>query len=203
MTFVSSQPPKSFARSPLRVYWRTGDPASVLSLLMRLGLPLSDESVPLWPVTLSVVEAEAPYLDRLEVGDPASEPMEGPPPGGPRLAALGWATVDAERLAAALGKPLGDEAHEDPALGAVGYVIASATLPLVLLEPATEGRIAAALARLGEGPVALYLDGVTVDMADDATPRGRTGTGRAGRLIRPARPWGPFIVALEPLAATR
>ncbi len=74
----------------------------------------------------------------------------------------------------------------------------SASLPLVLLEPATEGRVAAALARLGEGPVALYLDGVTVGTADDATPPERTGTGRIGRLIRPPRPSGPFIVALQP-----
>lgn len=204
MTLVSSEPPKSSAEGHLRVYWRTADPATVLSLLERLGLLVSDGQVQLWPVLLSVVEeTHGPDLDRLEVGDPAPGPMERSTLGGPRLAALGWATVDAERLAATLAKPLGDEAHEDPALGAMGYGIASAALPLVLLEPASEGRIAAALARLGEGPVALYLDGLTVDAAGDATPPGRTGVGRTGRLIRPARPWGPFIVALQPLSATR
>lgn len=197
MTLVSSPPPTSSARDPLRVYWRTGDPTRVLAVLKSIGLPVSDGSVPLWPVLLSVVAAEGSDPDRLEVGDPVPGPTEGPPSAGPRLAALGWATVDPERLAASLGKPLAHEAHEDPALGAIGYGIASATLPLVLLEPATEGRIAAALARLGEGPVALYLDGVTVGTADDATPPTRTGTGRIGRLIRPARPWGPFIVALQ------
>jgi hypothetical protein len=105
--------------------------------------------------------------------------------------------VDAERLAAALGKPLSSDAHEDPALGAIGYGVASASLPLVLLEPATEGRIAASLARLGEGPVALYLAGVTPGPGEDATPVGRTGVGRDGRLLRPPRPWGPFIIAMD------
>lgn len=198
MTLVSSQPPTTSARDPLRVYWRTGDPTRVLAVLKSIGLPVSDGRVLLWPVLLSVAAAEGSDPDRLEMGDPVPGPMAVSTPGDPRLVALGWATVDAERLAASLGKPLAHEAHEDPALGAIGYGIASATLPLVLLEPAAEGRIAAALARLGEGPVALFLDGVTVGTADDATPLARTGTGRIGRLIRPPRAWGPFIVALQP-----
>ncbi len=183
----------------LRLWWHATHPDRVVALLGRLGSPVqTDGSVALGRVVLTVVAAPGAELERLEVGEAVPGPASDPMPNGPLLAALGWATVDAERLAAALGKPLLDGVHDDPALGATAYGIASATLPLVLLEPATEGRIAAALARLGEGPVALYLEGVTLRPGDDATPIGRTGTGRDGRLLRPPRPWGPFIVALEP-----
>lgn len=185
-------------RLPLRLWWRATDPPAVTAVLERLGLRVSDGSVPLGAIVLSVIASDGDGLDRLEVGDSVDDSPSATAPRGPRLAALGWATVDAERLAAALGKPLTDEAHDDPALGATGHGIASASLPLVLLEPATEGRIAAALARLGEGPVALYLEGATLGPDDDATPVTRTGTGRNGRLCRSARPSGPFIVALEP-----
>lgn len=189
----SSTPP------PLHVWWRAVEPDPVTALMLRLGAAVHHGSIPLGAVVLTVVAAESEGFDRLEVGEPMPESMAQPnSEPGPRLAALGWATVDAERFAAALGKPLLAEVRDDPALGATAYGIASATLPLVLLEPATEGRIAAALARLGEGPVALYLEGVTLRPGDDATPIGRTGTGREGRLLRPPRPWGPFIVALEP-----
>lgn len=189
----------------MRLWWRTADPVAVVGLLEGLGLSLSDGSAPLGPAVLSVVAAEGGEVERLEVGDPAPHVARpdaqpngpGPEPSGPRLAALGWATVDAERLAAQLGKPLIGEPQADPALGAAGYRVASTNLPLVLLEPVTEGRIAAALARLGEGPVALYLEGVTLPPTADATPLGNTGTGRQGRLLRPARPSGPFLIVLE------
>jgi hypothetical protein len=182
----------------MRLWWRAADPDAVVALLESLGLSLSDGNAPLGPAVLSVVAVEGGGVDRLEVGDPAPDGVRpNREPSGPRLAALGWATVDAERLAAQLGKPLTDEPQADPALGATGYRVASANLPLVLLEPVTEGRMAAALARLGEGPVALYLDGITLRPADDATPLASTGTGRQGRLLRPAQPSGPFVIALE------
>lgn len=187
------------ALPPLRLWWRATDPDGVTALLGRLGCTVSDDgSVALGPVVLTVVAAQKGRLDGLEVGEALPGASHGPLHSGPVLAALGWATIDAERLAAALGKPLLGEVRDDPALGATAYGIATAMLPLVLLEPATEGRVAAALARLGEGPVALYLDGVRLRPGDDATPIGRTGTGREGRLLRPPRPWGPFIVVLEP-----
>ncbi len=195
---VSAKETETSPRPPLRLWWRATDPPAVAAVLERLGLRLSDGSVTLGAIVLSVVGADGDDHDRLEVGDPIDDSRSGTASDGPRLAALGWATVDAERLAAALDKPLIDEAHDDPALGATGYGIASASLPLVLLEPTTEGRIAAALARLGEGPVALYLAGVTLGSDDDATRVTSTGTGRQGRLLRSPRPSGPFIVALEP-----
>lgn len=200
----------------LRIDWRASDPDSVMAMLERLGLSLSEGSVWLGPVILVVIAVKGEGQDRLEVVAPGPEPTFGPGPdatlpsdprpngsktNGPRLAALGWATVDAQRLAAALGKTLSDEAHEDPALGATGYRVASASLPLVLLEPASEGRIAAALARLGEGPVALYLDGIAAG-DEETTPRRMTATGRSGRLLRPTWPSGPYVVLLRELEAT-
>ncbi len=195
---VRSDESEMSPRLPLRLWWRATDPPAVTAVLERLGIRVAGGSVPLGAIVLSVIASDGDGLDRLEVGDSVDDSLSATIPRGPRLAALGWATVDAERLAAALGKPLTDEAHDDPALGATGHGIASASLPLVLLEPATEGRIAAALARLGEGPVALYLEGATLGPDDDTTPVTRTGTGRAGRLFRSARPSGPFIVVLEP-----
>ncbi len=197
MPRMTADQPEPTARLPLRLWWRAGDPAAVTALWERLGLLVVDGSVALGPIVVSVVATEGDAPDRLEVGDPAPEPTGDSAPGGARLAALGWATVDAERLAVALGKPLSAEGYADPALGATGFGVESASLPLVLLEPSTEGRIAAALARIGEGPVALYLDGVTA-AEHETVPLSMTGVGRSGRLFRPGRPSGPFIVALQP-----
>lgn len=196
MPAVTTDQPESRPPPPLRVWWRAEDPAAVTALLERLGLEVFEGSVALGPIVLSVAPTEAETPDRLEIGDAVAEPVGVSEPNGARLAALGWATVDAERLAVTLGKALTGEGHAEPALGAIGFRVESAWLPLVLLEPATEGRLAATLARLGEGPVALYLEGI--EPGDGATPLGHTGTGREGRLLRPGRPSGPFIVALQP-----
>ena len=81
-----------------------------------------------------------------------------------RLAGLGWATVELDRAADELGMWLGeaeDPAAPDPLLGAVSRLYDAGGLPgdrVVLLEPSTEGRLAASLARDGEGPAALYLN---------------------------------------------
>ncbi len=68
--------------------------------------------------------------------------------------AVGWATIDLERAAAAW--PPGDPLADDPALGARARR-AAGVAGLVLLEPASEGRLAAALARRGEGPAVIYV----------------------------------------------
>ncbi len=82
-----------------------------------------------------------------------------------RLAGVGWATVDLDRAEAELDPWLGlTEAgggHGEPHLGARTRTRESPGLPgrvLVLAEPVTEGRLAASLARDGEGPCALYLE---------------------------------------------
>ena len=105
-----------------------------------------------------------------------------------------------------LGDDLGDELRDelrdahDELLGALARVIRTTDQRyVVLLEPFTEGRLAAALARHGEGFVALYL------MANsEALVRARAagfvlssvGLGPFGpqRLVVEGPRWGPFLV---------
>jgi hypothetical protein len=124
-------------------------------------------------------------------------------PGGARLAGLGWATVDTDRTLADLAgsAPLGDAVAGgaawavagEPTLGARARVLSLGALALVVLEPDTEGRLAAALARRGEGIACLYL------AADAPTGATRpTALGRPGRLLPHDRPWGPFVILVDP-----
>jgi hypothetical protein len=74
------------------------------------------------------------------------------------------ATVDAERAAADLEPALGTgwhDAGEDVVLGARCRRLDLGRSHLVLAEPSTEGYAAACLARFGEGPIAMALDGTT------------------------------------------
>ena len=91
--------------------------------------------------------------------------------GLPPQLGIGWATVDLERAAALLGEwpspalgewpspALGEwpsPAPADDLLGARAALV-SGTPSIVLLEPNTEGRIAASLVRHAEGPAAIYV----------------------------------------------
>lgn len=85
---------------------------------------------------------------------------------GARPIALGWATVELDRAVAELAGELSlapecfESAAGTIALGArcrVARGVLTGGVSLVLLEPASEGRLAAALARLGEGPAAVWL----------------------------------------------
>lgn len=81
---------------------------------------------------------------------------------GPRGLVL--ATVDLERAAHDLAPVLGDAWHdvgEDQLLAARCRRMAVGRGMLVLAEPAGEGYLAACLARFGEGPVGVVLDGST------------------------------------------
>ena len=127
--------------------------------------------------------------------------------GGPsqqRVLALGWATVDLERAAAELASELGFAvaaflpAPDSIVLGArcrvAGGVLPGGTR-LALLEPATEGRLAATLARHGEGPF------VTWVRSSDAPTR-RPATASPGpfgreRLQPGGPPQGPFLLLIE------
>jgi len=69
---------------------------------------------------------------------------------------------------------------------------------LLLMEPDTEGRLAAFLARHGEGLAAVYLagSGLAVARAGSGRP-GLTALGRSGRLLAGGRPGDPGIVLLD------
>jgi hypothetical protein len=109
------------------------------------------------------------------------------PEGTSALIALGWATVDLDRAIPEIGLGLGLSADafvqvvDSAILGARGRVAQAAiggTTSLVILEPSTEGRLAAALARYGEGPIAVWFH------ADQ-------GANRPGGPVREEQP-GPF-----------
>jgi GNAT superfamily N-acetyltransferase len=113
-------------------------------------------------------------------------------PAASRVLAIGWATVDGERAAGELAPLPFDAAPPDEGLGAFAWRTLLDDGALLLLEPATEGPLAAALVRFGEGPVALW---VTGSVPADGV-RGPFASALGGRawLARPARPWGPFLL---------
>jgi hypothetical protein len=123
----------------------------------------------------------------------APDPVAGP-------VAIGWATVELERAVVELGDRLlagsGFEAAPDSELlGArclVGRLADPATATwLVLLEPATEGRLSATLARHGEGEVATWTDRPAAPGVAVAT----NGTVRWS-VVRPG-PLGPERLRLD------
>lgn len=80
-----------------------------------------------------------------------------------RALAIGWATVESERAEAELVQALGErigsftDALGDRLLGARCRTATGGPASfLTILEPTTEGRLAGSLARLGEGPVAVW-----------------------------------------------
>jgi hypothetical protein len=118
-----------------------------------------------------------------------------------------WATVELERALRERGHGA-DEAAEavaDPLLGARVVVIAGAdpgaadAPALALAEPTTEGRLAASLARNGEGPAGRYLalpDGESVEAY-----RSRAhAAGIAISRVEPG-PFGPSVLLLGGPAA--
>jgi hypothetical protein len=135
-----------------------------------------------------------------------------------RLVGVGWATVELDRAEDALGMWLGEAAGDgaagrwrdvvDPLLGATARVRPSGGLPgdaFVLLEPNTEGRVAASLVRDDEGPCALYLrpaDGLPA-WAAAARARGvRMSVRRAGplgtaALVAGGPPAGPHLLVVD------
>lgn len=123
------------------------------------------------------------------------------------LAGIGWATVELDRAARELAAIASFEAApRDAALGATARrsPIGDRTRPaIVLLEPDTEGLLAATLARFGEGVGFVYLG--PLDRADvDDTPRlgpPRPGPLGPARLVIGRPRWGPHALVLA--GATR
>ena len=108
------------------------------------------------------------------------------------------ATVDASRAATDLAPVVGTDAEwyesgEDPLLGASCRRTTVGRSVLVLAEPTTEGYVAACLARFGEGPVAVALDGTTsVGKAATTNPV----TDGPARYVRLGEPDAPTLIFL-------
>jgi hypothetical protein len=134
------------------------------------------------------------------------------PNGVADLLAVGWATVDAERVtAAAAGSSQGrfEPAPDDVHLGSRSFLLhprpGSSGPRTLVLEPSTEGRLAATLARVGEGPAVLYLKGgddrlaaVEAFLRQAGTPASPLRRGPLGRsILLPGAAAGPHLIVVE------
>jgi hypothetical protein len=122
-----------------------------------------------------------------------------------RAVAVGWATVELERAAPAFaaaipGGVVFEAAADEPLLGARCWVAAGTDPAIALLEPSTEARVAAFLARHGEGPAAVWL------AADDGMPAPagtRVAEGPFGpEHLESGGPDGPYVLVLVGRAST-
>ena len=124
----------------------------------------------------------------------------------PQRSLVGWATVELDRAEVEVARALGSGpttvavAPPDRALGAACRIVRVADgREVVLLEPSTEGRLAAALARHGEGSLATYLvvGGGAVERARSAGfTLGSECDGPCGRqrLVHSGPRQGPFLI---------
>lgn len=199
--------------------WVTGDVPSVQAVLgAALGLAwMAGVSMAIPGLRLDLAgQRDRPgtrVVDHLEMAA-ADESAQGSPLdaaalAAPRLVALGWATVDLERAAAAWPALRWRGVPRDTLLGARGLLGDPEVVgegsdqrrpghPLLLLEPDTEGRLAATLARHGEGPAALY-----VGLPPRAIAGSRARLAPLGvRLVRGSGPFGPEIALTSPQASS-
>jgi hypothetical protein len=140
---------------------------------------------------------------------------------GPSLAWLGesgaglrtlagiWATVDLERALADLGHGSPDGAvFDDPLLGARVAIVSTGGdgTRIAIAEPATEGRLAATLARHGEGlvgryvlsPVGLGTVRVLAAAAGVTISRPEVGPFGSAVLVVTASVAGPHLILVDP-----
>ena len=131
---------------------------------------------------------------------------------------IGWATVELERAAgdldaafdrAGMPKPAWTPGPRDDLLGATAWVSREwwptwgehESPAIVLLEPDTEGRLAATLARSGEGVAAIYVAPRPDDPPERIDParlgRSTPGPLGSGRLLLARPPWGPNVIVLD------
>jgi hypothetical protein len=120
--------------------------------------------------------------------------------------ALGWATVELDRAAAELAAELGTvaaafvPAADSVVLGArcrVAYGVLSGGRPLAILEPRTEGRLAGRLARLGEGPAAIWSRAAEARLGRRQPASAQPGPFGPERLLSGGPLQGPFSLLIE------
>lgn len=126
---------------------------------------------------------------------------------GHPIVALGWATVDLdavrERIETDAGFGAFHPAPRDDHLGARAVVHrpgAGSGEPMeILLEPDTEGRVAASLARHGEGFAAIWFGRRQDGSGDLPAGFGSLADGPLGpaRLLLGGPPWGLSVLLLE------
>ncbi len=157
-------------------------------------------------------------LEPVPNGEAGPDPAPPDAPDPVVLIGLGWCTVDLDRaeddLEMWLGPPPAPGNHAadaappvDEHLGAVARLREGAGMPgawTVLLEPSTEGRVAASLARDGEGPCALYLrPAAGLDpWIEAAHERGVTVSARrdgpfGDQVLLASGPSGPHVIVTE------
>jgi hypothetical protein len=141
------------------------------------------------------------------------------------IVGIGWATVELERAAedldsafnrAGMPQPAWGPAAREALLGATTWVsrewwptwTADDPPALVLLEPDTEGRLAATLAKFGEGVAVIYVAPRTGDPSGRIDPArlGRPSPGPlgSGRLVLARPTWGPNVIVLDrPVVTSR
>jgi hypothetical protein len=121
---------------------------------------------------------------------------------------FGWATVDTDRLERELRPRRSWDLPDDPHLGARCRLLASepGRPEIVLLEPVTEGLVAASLARFGEGAVVVYVVVPAArfrDLGRDLRASGLILSGESpgpfGRqhLVSGAPRWGAHLLIAE------
>ena len=171
----------------VQVVWEATDPQDVGARLGSLGLG---------PLPISIVRA-GPSGDRLVVEAPESGPPE-PLKLAEPLVAIGWATVELDRAAASFGGDF-EPAPGDELLGAFARLRG----PIVILEPATEGRLVATLVRHSEGPAAIYVGAPGGDLeagvaraVEHGARFSRATTGPLGpsALMLGGPTWGPHVI---------
>ena len=154
---------------------------------------------------------DGPIVDAVRAAIATAAGNGAKPSTEPRLIALGWATVESERAIAELADALGvngsafTPATGSTVLGSFAVVatgILDGAVDLAVVEPSTEGRLAAHLARHGEGPTIAWLAEGRPD-TDQAT-LGSDGPFGPERLLA-ARPDGllRLLVATPPGTISR
>jgi hypothetical protein len=171
----------------MEITWRTADPDGLVAFLRPFRF------------TNGRIVVEPGSSDDLAVTDLADTPLDRGAPFA--ILAVGVGTVDTERHAADAGWRL-TLAPADHLLGASAAAVVGQ--PVVLLEPNTEGRLAASLARLGEGPVALYARSV-LPQAELGLRGVRASTAGGGpfgpqRLVLGRPAWGPHLLLVDEAA---
>ncbi|TMD30943.1 MAG: hypothetical protein E6I94_03820 [Chloroflexi bacterium] len=155
--------PRQPTRRSLVLTWTTPDPDGLARRLVARGFTLEGHRLLLPSAWIGLLDATGPERllePRLEAEEGGGTPPPVHPNGVVDLMAIGWATVDLERaLVQAASTEPSEVVPDDELLGGRAVRVGGAVPATFVLEPFTEGRLAATLARVGEGPAVLYLGG--------------------------------------------